>query len=123
MRAKLIYEKFSEKSDPIDDMGIGSTGLSAYTEVWVITKYGDTDINEVFLNKTKAERIAKEKNKEYYDYYRNKNKKMSDDEFKKYFYGGYINRNEYRVKSLDDAIEDIKEVVIDNERNEENDNY
>jgi len=44
MRARFIYEKFEQDSDPIKDMGIGIVGLWDYTledaaqEIWEITK-------------------------------------------------------------------------------------
>jgi len=113
MRAKFINEKFKEKSDPINDLGIGIGGLSAYNEVWTIISYGDTEIYEIFLSKTKAENAAKQKNKEYYDYYRNTNKKMSDQEFEEYFNSRHIRRNKKEVKSLADAIDWIKDAIND----------
>ena len=71
-----------------------SKGLSSYEEVWVPFKYGDTDISEIFLNKSDAQQAADELN----------------DSLKK-----YIKKNQYKVVSLNAAIDDI----IDFIKNEE----
>ena len=105
MKAKLIYEKFKENSDPIDDLDIGSSGYSAY-EVWVIGSVNMGDIEEIFLSRPKAERIAKQRNLDYYNEIRNRHKEMSEEEFKKYF---SINNKHYILKvwNLIDAMDQI----------------
>jgi hypothetical protein len=71
--------------------------LSAYTDVWVIIKYGDTDINEIYLKKDEAELDCIKRN----------------EELKKIRYNA---NSKYEVRSLDGAIDMIKDSVKDNER-------
>jgi len=65
MRARFIFEKFTEDSDPIHDMGIGmdalikrfveeETNYSSYTKkdfLWICAKYGKTEFVKYLLNK------------------------------------------------------------------------
>lgn len=77
--------------------------LSVYTEVWVVIKYGDSDINEVYLNKDEAIIDCSKKN-----------------EVMKLFI--HIN-NKYEVKTLDEAIDIIKDSVRDSESSWGNEDY
>ena len=81
-----------------------SKGISAYDGVWVPFKYGDTDISEIFLNKSDAEESVNKKN----------------DSLKK-----FTNiKVQYKVMSLDDAIYQIKQYVKNEEYlNDNEDNY
>ena len=73
-----------------------SKGISAYDGVWVPFKYGDTDITEIFLNKSDAQQAADKLN----------------DSLKPFL---HINKTQYKVMSLDDAIYQIKEYVKNEE--------
>jgi hypothetical protein len=64
--------------------------FNSYTETFVVFKYGDYDISEIYTDKTLAEEKCKELNIE-----RAKHK----------FTG------EYKVMSLDSALDMIKEIV------------
>lgn len=116
MKAKFIYEEFKENSDPIDDMGIGTKGYSAYSEVWVVCTDAVGDIDEIYLNKEKAQRAADKINKDIYADSRKSNSAMSDDEFEHYYKES--RRFTYRVMSLNDAIYKIRSNV-----RYEDDNY
>jgi hypothetical protein len=102
---KIVKEKLTEKTNSI----------SAYN-VWVIMSYGSTDVNEIFLDKIDAEKIAKQRNEDYYNYYRERHKNMSDKEFEEYFNSQHIKRSKDEVKSLSDAIELIKDDIRADER-------
>lgn len=93
--------------------------LSAYDEVWVVIKYGDTSISEIFLDKERAEYTAQTKTKEIYDYHRNNHKNMTDEQFKKYMEDNKSMFIKYEVKSLNDAIDIITETIDDNVRAQE----
>ncbi|MFA5152865.1 MAG: hypothetical protein WC554_09920 [Clostridia bacterium] len=90
------------------------TGLSS-SDVWTIISYGDTDISRVYIKKQEAEEAVNKKNQELYDYARQTNKRMTDEEFDKHYNDkkNYI-RRKYEVKSLYDAIDWIKDAAIDN---------
>jgi hypothetical protein len=111
MKALKIYEKFNDKSDPIEDMGIGIGALDIYTEVWTVISKGNSEIYKVYLKKEYAERECKKVNKEIYDHSRQINKNMSDKEFDNYYNDLY--RSKYVVKSLGDAIDIIKDTIRD----------
>lgn len=68
-----------------------SKGISAYDGVWVPFRYGETDISEIFLNKSDAQQAADEFNKSIDKY------------------------NQYKVMSLDDALYEIKEYIKNEE--------
>ncbi len=77
---------------------INENGISAYDSVWVSFKNEDSDISEIFLNKSDAE----------------KNTILRNEEFDKNFRSRYqINRNSptYKTITLNDAIELIKDYV------------
>jgi hypothetical protein len=93
--------------------------LSAYDEVWVVYRYGDTDISEIFLDQERAAYVAQTKIKQNYDYHRNNHKKMTDVEFKKYMEDNKSMFIKYEVKSLNAAIDLIKETIDDNIRAQE----
>ena len=91
------------------------------TDVWVVFKYGDYDIDKVYLNKTDAEKAAELETKTYYDYYRKINKNMTDKEYDDYHKQEHKNRT-WNAMSLYDAIELIKDYINDNNtRWDEND--
>ena len=75
---------------------IKESKLSAYTDVWVVIKYGDYDIGEVYLDKNEAELACVKRNEELKQF-------------------AYL-KSKCVVKSLDDAIEIIKDSVRDDER-------
>jgi hypothetical protein len=106
MKAKFIMEKFTEHSDPVEDMGIGDKKYSPEDEVWVVMDSLHLYIEYVYLNKKMAERFAEHLNKEYYDILRSKNTKMNNDEFEKNLKSK--NKHRYIVLTLFDAIEQIK---------------
>jgi len=103
-------KKFTEP-EPIND-----GGLDIYNEVWTIHRPGDTDIYRVYINKADAEKAAEARTKEMRDYSRQTNKRMSDEEFEEY-YNDKKSWNafhiKYQVKSLADAIDDIKSEMYD----------
>ena len=101
-------KKFNEP-EPIND-----GGLDIYKEVWTIINYGSTEINRVYLKKEDAEKACEISNKEIYDYSRKANKNMEDKEFDDYFNDKRSFHAKYSVKSLADAIDDIKSEVYDN---------
>lgn len=111
MKAKFIYEEFKENSDPIDDMGIGTRGYSAYSEVWVICNDDIGDIEEIFLSKEKAQKVAERMNKEIYKNSRKINSSYTDEEFKKYANSKEFKRRYIKVMSLSDAIYKIRDNV------------
>lgn len=82
--------------------------LSAYEDVWVIQEHFGAGIDNVFINKEDAEKEAKERYDEYIAYYRNVNKRMSEEEWEKYVEKNY-RTIKFKVISLDDAIYDIKD--------------
>lgn len=100
-------KKFNEP-EPIKD-----GGLDIYSEIWTIISRGSTEINRVYLKKEDAEKACEVMNKEIYDYSRNTNKDMSDKEFDDYYKDKRSFHGKYSVKSLADAIDDIKSEVYD----------
>ena len=101
-------KKFNEP-EPIND-----GGLDIYTEVWTIIIGGGTEINRVYIKKADAEKACEVRNKEIYDYSRKSNKNMADKEFDDYYNDKHSFHVKYYVKSLADAIDDIKSEVYDN---------
>lgn len=92
------------------------------TDIWVVFKYGDYDIDKVYLNKTDAEKAAELQTKEYYDYYRNVNKNMTDKEYDDYYKQEHKNRT-WNAMSLYDAIDLIKEYINDDYASHNNEDY
>jgi hypothetical protein len=101
-------KKYSEP-EPIQD-----GGLDIYREVWTVISNGSTEINRVYLKKEDAEKACEARNKEVFDYSRNSNKRMTDEEFDKYYNDRYSYHARYTVRTLADAIDDIKSEVYDN---------
>ena len=101
-------KKYTEP-EPIKD-----GGLDIYNEVWTIISAGSTEINRIYPKKDDAEKACEARNKEIYDYYRNVNKKMSDEEYDKHYKDRYSYISKYKVMSLADAIDVIKDEVYDN---------
>ena len=99
-----IDDLISKEKDAI------SKGIKS-NDIWVVSTKYNTDIGTVFINKSDAEKLAEIQNKLYYDYYRKINKSMSDDEFDNYF----KNNDYHKVKviSLEDAIEQTKDIIRD----------
>jgi len=81
------------------------------TDLWVVQTMRASDFYYVFTKKEDAEVEKERYSKEYYDYYRNVNKRMTDEEFKNYFKAAM---NNIKVVSLEDAIDDRIEEAIDN---------
>ena len=100
-------KKYSEP-EPIKD-----GGLDIYKEIWTIISHGSTEINRVYPKKEDAEKACEARNKEIYDYYRTSNKRMSDEEYDKHYNDRYSYIAKYAVKTLADAIDDIKSEVYD----------
>jgi phosphoglycolate phosphatase-like HAD superfamily hydrolase len=104
---KKIIRKFTEPDDG---------GLDIYRDVWTVIRKGDTEIYRVYLKKEDAEKAAELRTKENRDYSRNVNKQMSDDEFDKYYKDKHTFNAfhiKFEVKSLADAIDDIKSEMYD----------
>lgn len=72
-------------------------GHSSYTDVWVVIKQGDTDIDQIYLDKDEAEKACVEKQDQLMKYFRNET------------------RQKYVVVSLDGAIDIIKDSIRDEE--------
>jgi hypothetical protein len=48
MRAKLIYEKFTEESDPIEDMGVGFKGITEFKrKIKEVAKIPEKDLSKM----------------------------------------------------------------------------
>jgi hypothetical protein len=92
------------------------------TDVWVVFKYSDYEIDKVYLNKADAEKAAELKTKEYYDYYRGINKNMTDKEYDDYHKQQHTHRT-WEVKSLYDAIDLIREYIHDDYASHDNEDY
>lgn len=90
-------------------------GLST-NDIWVIHQYGDNDIKEIFLKKEDADKASEQLTFEYYNYYRSLNKRMTNDEFEQYF---IHYKDKFKVKTLYQAIEDIKEDIYDSASHDE----
>lgn len=103
MKIKRFDEKLNES--------VVGNGIPSHS-VWVIIRRGQTDINEIYLKKEEAEKLAGEQSMEYYNYYRKLNKNLTDDEFNDYFTTTY-EHNKLKVISLDDAIDQIKDEIKD----------
>lgn len=103
--------KIKKFTEPVKD-----GGLDIYTEVWTVIRPGDTEIYRVYTNKSDAEKVAEARTLEMKNYSRQSNKNMTDEEFEDY-YSDNKNWNafhrKYVVKSLADAIDDIKSEVYD----------
>ena len=99
-------QKFNEPTE---------TGFSPYENIWTVMAYGDSEIYRVYTKKEEAEEAAKKRNQEVYDYARQSNKRMSDEEFTTYYNDkkNYM-RRKYEVKTLSDAIDWIREEAVDN---------
>jgi len=110
---EYMNEKFTSKSDPIEDMGIGIGALDVYKEVWTIIKQGDTEIYNVYVKKEYAERAAEKRYKEEYDYHRQVNKRMTDEEFNRYFNDKSTPFGKSKVETLANAIDMIKDAIRD----------
>ena len=85
--------------------------FSAYDELWVVASSSGADVDHVFIDKEDAEKEAKRLLKEYLEYYRDVNKKMSDEEWEEFSKDDRKFR--FKVIPLDDAIYNIKENIRD----------
>ena len=95
--------KINEAADNVNAINI--------SELWVVQSSPGSDIYHIF---TKIEDAQVERDryaKEYYDYYRNINKRMSDEEFADHF---EVVMNRIKVVTLETAIEDRVEEAVDN---------
>jgi len=81
------------------------------SDLWVVQSSKGSDPYYIFTKKEDAEIERDRYAKEYYDYYRNVNKRMSDEEFKNYF---DVVMNNIRVITLEDAIDERVEEAVDN---------
>jgi TRAP-type mannitol/chloroaromatic compound transport system substrate-binding protein len=108
VKEHIIFENFAEDSDPIEDMGIGMKSVSS-SQLWVVITEGSTDIQDVFFNKETAERVANKINKDIYDHSRKLHSNMSDEEYEQYEKS--IRRMKYKVKTLSDAIYDMRDTI------------
>jgi hypothetical protein len=98
------------KLKKFDELNESVNNVIPSNKVWVVMSNGQTDISEIFLNKEDAEKQADIMNKEIYNYYRHVNKNMSDEEFDKMHNNMHL---QYKVKSLYDALDMIKDTVYD----------
>lgn len=81
------------------------------------TWYGES-VSRIYLDKEIAQRQADEDRVSWKAYRRTVLKDLNDEEFEKYF-KSESSHMAYRVQDLDDAIRDIKEDAIIEERNQE----
>ena len=77
----------------------------------VVASSSGADVDHVFIDKEDAEKEAKRLLKEYLEYYRDVNKKMSDEEWEEFSKDDRKFR--FKVIPLDDAIYNIKENIRD----------
>ena len=84
--------------------------LSATEEVWVIQDHFASDVDHVFIDKEEAEKEAEQRKEEFLTYYRKVNKRMSDEEWKKY---AETFKNKFTVITLDQAIDNIRDNIHD----------
>ena len=82
-----------------------------YNELWVVASSSGADVDHVFIDKEDAEKEAKRLLEEYLEYYRDVNKKMSDEEWEEFSKDDRKFR--FKVIPLDDAIYNIKENIRD----------
>ena len=80
-------------------------------ELWVVQTMRASDFYYVFTNKKDAEVERDRYAKQIYDYYRNVNKQMTDEEFADYYKPVMDN---IKVVSLEDGIYDRIHEAIDN---------
>ena len=99
------------KIKKIENFNKSEKGLDPWSEVWTVCMEG-REIGRIFINKTEAEQVAEEKNKEYYDYNRAINTSMTDEEYTEYHKDAFRN-NIYKVWTLIDAIDNYKDECID----------
>lgn len=104
-----MIKKFHQLNENITNE-IDKLGYSSYTDVFVVQSYQGQDIDRIYLDKNDAQKVADFRNKEKYDYYRKVNKNMTDEEYDKY----YSIMPKYKVYTLDDGIDSVKETVRDN---------
>ena len=97
-------KKFTEPDDG---------GLDIYRDVWTIIGRRSSEINRVYPKKEDAEKACEARTKEIYDYHRMINKRMSDEEFDVHYNDKHTYFGQCVVKSLADAIDDIKDEVYD----------
>jgi hypothetical protein len=88
------------------------------SEVFCIQTWYGQSIDRVYLDKEIAEKQAVEDKARWRQYRREVLKDLNDEEFEKYF-KSESSHMAYRVQDLDDAIHDIKEDAIIDERNSE----
>jgi hypothetical protein len=81
------------------------------SDVWVVQTMRASDFYYIFTDKKDAEVERDRYAKQIYDYYRNINKQMTDEEFKDYYKPVMDN---IKVVTLDDAIDDRISEAIDN---------
>jgi hypothetical protein len=84
------------------------SGTISTSDLYVVKTYSDTDISTLYASKRTAEKELKRLNQEHYDYYKKLYKSVPNDTFDDYY-----NRNvpKYKVMTLYDAIEDIKNYI------------
>ena len=79
---------------------INEGAISAYDGAWVVFRYGDTDIDKIYLNKEEANLECIKANEEYEEHFRNEGK--------------------FKVKTLDEAIDQIKDYIkLENDTNDD----
>ena len=83
---------------------INESSYSAYSDVWVVIKQGDTDIDRIYLDKSEAEKACAKRQEELKSY-------------------PYLVNFKYVVVSLDDAITMIKDEVRDESSSWGNEDY
>lgn len=110
------FEELNENS--LDDYYDLKGGIKS-TDIYAIYKNGMIDIDAVYINKSDAEKKAKEMDEYFYNYYRKLNKRMSDTEYNKFSEG----LPKHKVITLDEAVEQIKENIHDGYDSHNNPSY
>jgi len=90
---------------------IANVNAVTTSDLWVVQTSVGSEPYHVFIKKEDAEVERDRYAKEYYDYYRNVNKRMSDDEFADHF---KVVMDNIKVITLADAIDKSTEAAVDN---------
>ena len=98
-----IVKKINEAEENVNGLKI--------SDVWVVQTMRASDFYYIFTDKKDAEVERDRYAKQIYDYYRNINKQMTDEEFEDYYKPVM---NNIKVVTLDDAIDDRISEAIDN---------
>ena len=81
------------------------------SDLWVVQTHNEMDLYYIFVKKEDAEVERERYAKEYYDFYRKVNKRMTDDEFADNF---EIVMDNIKVITLKNAIDKSIEEAVEN---------